>query len=309
MSYGPVGTQRTIEGDVVITGDATGNVRLNNVTIDGDLTVDTEYADFIIGENVVVTGTTTVVDVASNTFINKGTLHDVKIVDSQARFVNEAGAEVTGDLVIDALNADIILEGEFPKVSVMQPTNLQVEGTIEQLVAEAVVTVNGSGEVKEVQGSKKEESTVDTEKPVVSDAALTSDGDNRVNVSFKISEEIDFSKNADVRIAYFKQVGDELVPVKTKSGNDLIKFKAWSGYLNGPDSVKYSQGAEKNQAYSNILPADTLLSTVVDPKYTTMNYVDGEWVTTEGVLTVQIQVLDNAGNESEITTLQLAPKE
>lgn len=84
-------------------------------------------------------------------------------------------------------------------------------------------------------------------------------------IGFTLNQTLDLSTKADVILYYeyvengtIKQMRDET------SGAIYSKDKSWSGYLNTRDEVnnqdiKYSSGAAGNAAYSNVLPADTVI--------------------------------------------------
>lgn len=134
---------------------------------------------------------------------------------------------------------------------------------------------------------------------------MTTDGENRINVSLKVNQALDLKQNADIQIAYFKKENGVKTPIKTKAGNDLVKSKLWDGYLNGIDGKKYSSGYAGNVNYSDSIPANTLLLTTIDPKYSNMDYVDGNWVETPGELVAEIKVINNNGIASEVKEVRL----
>lgn len=122
----------------------------SNGTVTGTLSVNTPNADFVVGSGVTVTGNTTIVDVYSSTFINKGTLSTVDIQDKDASFVNAAGAS-TGDLTISSTGtvritatapiANVIVTGAGATVDV-------VNGTINTLTSKAAgVILTGEANV------------------------------------------------------------------------------------------------------------------------------------------------------------------
>lgn len=62
---------------------------MRNLTITGDLTVNTPEASVVIDPSVTVQGTPNIIDVASATFLNNGNLGNVNITDATGtRFIN-----------------------------------------------------------------------------------------------------------------------------------------------------------------------------------------------------------------------------
>lgn len=91
---------KTLTGDISYNTTDGAIIELGNGTVTGDLTVDTPNADFTVGTGLTVSGTTTIKDVLSSTFTNKGTLADVVIEDSNGTsFVNEG--TVSGTVTVD----------------------------------------------------------------------------------------------------------------------------------------------------------------------------------------------------------------
>lgn len=135
---------------MTINGDATGTINLQNLTITGNLTVNTPGATVVVGPDVTVTGLTTITDVASSTFVNKGTLGAVKITDSNGTsFVNDSGAEV-GILTV-ASTGDVKITATEPITNVVVTSAAKVEvaaGTITNLTSTATgVQLTGAGTV------------------------------------------------------------------------------------------------------------------------------------------------------------------
>jgi hypothetical protein len=97
--------------------------------------------------------------------------------------------------------------------------------------------------------------------------------------------------------------GANFVETLRSDGTPIVKSKTWSGYLIlGDTGIKYCSGAENNSAYVNLVPANEVIKTVVDPNYATMGYAnDAEWIAAiqAGNVAVKVTVIDNEGNVSE----------
>ncbi|MDH4620001.1 Ig-like domain-containing protein [Brevibacillus sp. AY1] len=118
-------------------------------------------------------------------------------------------------------------------------------------------------------------------------------------LTFSTNEVIDFATDADVKISYFtKNAEGKLVAVSNKQeGGDFVKDKTWSGYLWTP-SGSYSQGEEQDKNYKNVIPANTVLSTLVKDS---QSYVGIDW-TKDQTIVVKVEVTDNSGNVSDVAT-------
>jgi len=132
----------TITGNVSVTTKEGGQIHIAGGTITGNLTVNTPNADFTVENTVTVTGTTTIKDVASSTFVNNGTLNAVTIEDSNGTgFVNNNNV----GLVTVATTGYVTLDGTISDVVVNKGAKLTIEGTITNLTADkaAVTIVDG----------------------------------------------------------------------------------------------------------------------------------------------------------------------
>ncbi|WP_213023453.1 pectate lyase-like adhesive domain-containing protein, partial [Brevibacillus reuszeri] len=133
-----------IDGNVSVSTKEGGKIGITGTgEITGNLTVNTPNADFTVGSNVTVTGTTTIKDVASSTFVNNGTLGKVTIEDANGTgFVNNG----TVGIVTVASNGSVTLGGTITDVVVNKGAKLNIEGTITNLTADtaAVTIVDGT---------------------------------------------------------------------------------------------------------------------------------------------------------------------
>lgn len=123
--------------------------------------MNTPGASVVIDQSVTVQGTTNIIDVASATFTNNGTLGNVNITDATGtRFINN---KTIGNVTVDAAGA-ITLGGNIPNLTVSKKADLEVvsgaqignlivntanttinnKGTITNLKANAAVVVTGA---------------------------------------------------------------------------------------------------------------------------------------------------------------------
>ncbi|MCM3625141.1 hypothetical protein M4D70_23235, partial [Brevibacillus borstelensis] len=143
-----------INGNVSVNATQGGKMTISATSagqIVGNLTVNTPNADFEVGANVTVTGTTTIKDVASSTFVNNGTLDAVTIEDANGtRFVNN---ETVGTVTI-ATSGNVTLDGSITNAVVTRAAKLTIEGTVTNLTATAkgVVLVDGTADNLIVEG-------------------------------------------------------------------------------------------------------------------------------------------------------------
>lgn len=147
----------------------------------------------------------------------------------------------------------------------------------------------------------------DTEPTVLTNGVAsvsTNNGKPRITLGFTLSEEIDLRQDnvGNIIISYGKLEGSNFIETKRSDGTPIVKSKIWSGYLNlGDTGTKYCSGAENNTIYGNVVPANQVIKTVVDPNYDTMGYAnDSAWLAAivAGKVAVQITVIDNEGNKS-----------
>ncbi|WP_214882105.1 MULTISPECIES: hypothetical protein [unclassified Exiguobacterium] len=153
---------RTITGNVSFDTEESGTITLSKGTITGNLTVDTPSVSFT--NSATVNGTTTITDVADNTFTNNGLLNIVIIQDATGtpRFINGQNSQIQ-NLVIDTVQP-VNLQGGFTKVTVKQNTQLNLANgsVINDLNTDANVQASVSGgTVETTTGEGK--AVVDTE--------------------------------------------------------------------------------------------------------------------------------------------------
>lgn len=135
VSYGPAGAGAlTVNGNVNLVGGAaaTGEYTLRGLTINGNLSINVPNGSVNLLENVTVTGTTTIVDVAPNTFRSAARqasgilIHDengVRVVlqgPASETDVTVSGAgtavlegQYNGDIVIDGAAETVVFDGQF----------------------------------------------------------------------------------------------------------------------------------------------------------------------------------------------------
>lgn len=98
-----------------------------NGKLQGDLTVDTPKADFVVGENVEIVGTAIIVNVKESTFHNKGTLNAVDIQDTDGTsFENHSQGAIKGDVSINTIG-EVKLIGKVDSVEVNQAAKITVD--------------------------------------------------------------------------------------------------------------------------------------------------------------------------------------
>lgn len=153
---------KTFTGNVSYDTDAEGTILLSNGTVTGNLTVDTPNVSFT--NSATVNGTTTIIDVANNTFTNNGLLNIVIIKDATGtpRFINGQNSQIQ-NLVIDTVQP-VNLQGGFTKVTVKQDTQLNLANgsVINDLNTDAGVQASVSGGTVETTTGEGE-AVVDTE--------------------------------------------------------------------------------------------------------------------------------------------------
>ena len=136
---------KTLTGNVSYDTEAEGTILLSNGTVTGNLTVDTPNVSFT--NSATVNGTTTITDVANNTFTNNGFLNIVLIQDvtGTPRFINGQNSQIQ-NLVIDTMQP-VNLQGGFKKVTVKQDTQLNLANgsVINDLNTDANVQATVSG--------------------------------------------------------------------------------------------------------------------------------------------------------------------
>ncbi|GIQ68228.1 hypothetical protein DUZ99_08270 [Xylanibacillus composti] len=183
-TYGPVSGMRTIDGNVTITGNTSGDIALRNLMIAGDLIVDATNASVLLQETVVVEGETIIRDVSSRTLTSQAT-HGGKleVQDSNGAGLHLSGAasealvDITGDgevalrgeflhlvkvtgaamLKIDAdarisqleiLSSDAQLENEGWIGDILYPSDLEVHGSVllevEKIIQRKIAAVNAA---------------------------------------------------------------------------------------------------------------------------------------------------------------------
>ncbi|MCJ1908244.1 S-layer homology domain-containing protein [Planococcus ruber] len=105
----------------------------------GNLTVNVPNADFTVGENVEITGLTTIVNVKASTFYNRGILHSVVIRDIDgASFANVENGIVLDELALDT-TGKVALIGSINLVTVNQAARVNVgeQSSVKKMIFKA----------------------------------------------------------------------------------------------------------------------------------------------------------------------------
>jgi hypothetical protein len=150
--YGPVEGLVTVEGNLTIVGDdtATGVYTLRNMRIEGNLSVTVPNGSVVLLDSVSVVGTTTIVDVASNTF-DSSAFHEgaIEVQDgNDARVILQGEASngtvrITGSgtIVLEgSYNGDIIIEGNATSIVLKG----QFTGMVQVNVPNVTMTVDST---------------------------------------------------------------------------------------------------------------------------------------------------------------------
>lgn len=108
----------------------------------GNLTVNAPNADFTVGENIEITGATTINNVKASTFYNKGVLHSVVIKDNDgASFANKDNGIVLNDVALETIG-NVSLIGNINLVTVNQAAKINVSENA--AVKKMMFKVNGA---------------------------------------------------------------------------------------------------------------------------------------------------------------------
>lgn len=151
--YGPVEGLVTVEGNLTIVGDdtATGVYTLRNMRVEGNLSVTVPNGSVVLLDSVFVAGTTTIVDVASNTF-DSSAFHEgaIEVQDSNngARVILQGNASngtvrITGSgtIVLEgSYNGEVIIEGNAASIVLKG----QFTGTVQVNVPNVTMTVDST---------------------------------------------------------------------------------------------------------------------------------------------------------------------
>ncbi|MHA7966454.1 FecR domain-containing protein [Paenibacillus sp. CAU 1782] len=129
VTYGPASGSLTINGNVAITGDAgaTGRYDFRNLSISGNLNVNVPSGSVNLLNGVTVSGTTTIVDVASQTFRSEAAHGgEIVVADETGTRVILAGAASNSDVRVTG-SGHVTLEGTYDG-------DITIEGAVETLV-------------------------------------------------------------------------------------------------------------------------------------------------------------------------------
>ncbi|KAJ52037.1 hypothetical protein CTM_09701 [Clostridium tetanomorphum DSM 665] len=179
---------KTLKANISYNFTLGATVKLDNGTLDGDLTVNTPNAEFINGST--VTGTVNIKDVVSGTFVNQGTIANVVITDANGSGFKNDGGTVTGKVTVNTTGA-VALGGNITNVEVTKAAKLAINGTVTNLNltsdAKGVKVTGDSGSVINMNDSTGEKVTVeDKVAPTVSNIKV-----NGQNVTISANGVID----------------------------------------------------------------------------------------------------------------------
>jgi hypothetical protein len=129
VTYGPASGRLTVNGNVAISGDAaaTGRYDLRNLSINGNLDVNVPSGSVGLLSGVTVSGTTTIVDVASQTFRSEAQHGgEIVVADETGTRIILAG-EASNSTVRVSGSGHVTLEGAYHG-------DITIEGAVETLV-------------------------------------------------------------------------------------------------------------------------------------------------------------------------------
>lgn len=131
------------------TNSSAWNLVLNNGEIDGDLIIDDPSLSFILGDNLVIAGTTNIKNVSEATFINNGEINNVNISDNDGSTFDNQG-KINGFLEISSEGGEAVnLKG-----TIENDINITGNGTRVRVTAEASVNrivVSSSADSVEIE--------------------------------------------------------------------------------------------------------------------------------------------------------------
>lgn len=280
----------TLKGNVDVVAAEGGEMEilgLKDSKLDGALTIDTGKADFKVAANVTIEGKTTIKDVKSSTFINKGTLKEVVIEDPNGSgFQNDGAVETIA--IHTAAKVTLKGEKEIPKVIVDVE---DAEVTLEVNVA----TVEADKPFKIVK-----ESNIKVHK-------LEGEGVAKIHIEDAAGHELDPTKVIDIVKPGPVTPDKPVVPPHTGGGGTVTPpvtdtvAPVIAGITNGA-KIKLTDDVTKVRPTSADKDIKTIALTkdgTVVSEYTTLGDITeaGSYVLT---------VTDNAGNATTINFTILA---
>ena len=129
VTYGPTSGRLTVNGNVAISGDAaaTGRYDLRNLSINGNLDVNVPGGSVSLLSGVMVSGTTTIVDVASQTFRSEAQHGgEIVVADETGTRIILAGEASNSTVRVNG-SGHVTLEGAYHG-------DITIEGALETLV-------------------------------------------------------------------------------------------------------------------------------------------------------------------------------
>lgn len=218
INYGPASGNRTIDGNVTINGNASGNINLQNLTIKGDLIVNTPNAT--VNNSATVAGTITITDVATGTWNENADNNKFVINDKTGITFNVAAGKTVQSIEVGTDAKSVVIDNK---------------GTINTVTNNSshTVTVDGEGSVGSVEGSVKVEAV---EKAALTDhlsnAASSANNNGNPN-NFMSLENVstdgtsvtaDFSKADKEKIkAIYNGLGDKIVNGNVTGADGVAK--------------------------------------------------------------------------------------
>lgn len=142
---------RTIDGNVTINGNAEGEIDLRNLTITGNLTVNTSKAT--VNNSATVNGTIDIQDVKEGTWNENGKNNTIVVNDPNGITINLLANAVTKSLTLNKATTLNVKSGSSLTSMIVNSENVTVtnEGVIETVQAEQSFELNGT-QPTEVKG-------------------------------------------------------------------------------------------------------------------------------------------------------------
>ncbi|MCM3281829.1 hypothetical protein M3591_15180 [Exiguobacterium sp. MER 193] len=142
---------RTIDGNVTITGDASGDIDLRNLTITGNLTVNTQ--DATVNNSATVNGTIDIQDVKDGTWNENGKNNTIVVNDPNGITINLLANSITKALTLNKPATLNVKSGSSLTSMTVNSEDVTVsnEGVIETVQAEQSFELNGT-QPTEVKG-------------------------------------------------------------------------------------------------------------------------------------------------------------
>lgn len=230
VTYGPTLLQRrTVTGNLTIDGTASGIITLRNITVNGNLIVNTPNATVTLDSSVTMLGTTIIKDVSVGTF-NTEANHDGKVLiqDSNGGAVNFTGSTISEGIEINPTEQGIqpiLIRGNKPTVAVGGNADIKITGNSKPKV---VLEGEANKVLIEAENSEFEISdTGDADKITISNLAAGS----KIKTSSYYEFELLFEENDTVAaITNSGLFGDEQIrvvgyPLETESIKDTYILK------------------------------------------------------------------------------------